>query len=62
MDSIWIKIAYAIPMVIILFLIWPRANQMLKQSPKGTTQQWLSVIKPLLLVTAFIVVLVMLVR
>lgn len=62
MDSIWMKIAYALPMVILLFLIWPRANQMLKESPKGSSAQWLSVIKPLALVVAFIVVLVMLVR
>lgn len=62
MDGIWIKIAYAIPMVILLFLIWPRANQMLKESPKGSTEQWMSVIKPFVLVVIFIIALIILVR
>lgn len=62
MDSIWMKIGYAVLMVIMLFLIWPRANQMLKESPKGSSEQWLSVIKPLALVVLFIIALVYLVR
>lgn len=43
----------------ILVMIWPRAMRMLKQSPKGSSSDWKSVLIPLLAVVGFVILLIM---
>ncbi len=57
----WMKIGWAIFIVMMLILIFPRARQMIAESRKGSTKEWLSALIPLGLVAAFIVLLVMMV-
>lgn len=62
MDNLGMNIGYAILLALMLFFIWPRANEQLKNAPKGSMQDWLSVIKPLIFVIVFIIILIMLLR
>lgn len=58
----WMKILSAIMLVTLIVLLWPRAKQMLENSPKGTAQDWQSAIIPLAMVVGFVVLLVIMVR
>ncbi|HSS66791.1 MAG TPA: hypothetical protein VLS27_20350 [Gammaproteobacteria bacterium] len=59
--ELWMKIGSAILLVIMLIVIFPRARQMIAESPKGSAKEWLSALIPLGLVAAFVVLLVMMV-
>jgi hypothetical protein len=59
--ELWMKIGSAILLVIMLIVIFPRARQMIAESPKGSGKEWLSALIPLALVAAFVVLLVMMV-
>lgn len=61
MDDLWLKAGSAILLVMMLFFLLPRAKEMLKNSPKGSSQDWMGALIPLLLVAGFIVLLVALV-
>lgn len=61
MDDLWLKIGSAALMVMMLFFLLPRAKEMLKNSPKGSSQDWMGALIPLLLVGGFVLLLVMLV-
>jgi hypothetical protein len=56
------KIGSALLIVAMLAVIWPRAKTMLRESPKGSAEDWKSAIIPLALVALFVVLLVMAVR
>ena len=58
----WVKILSAILLVGMLIFLYPSLKHASKNSPKGTTEDWMSAIKPLALVVLFIIVLIMLVR
>lgn len=58
----WMKIAWALLLGVMLVWLFPRAKYMLKNSPKGTSDDWRGFIVPLLLVVAFVVLLVLSVR
>lgn len=51
----WIKIFSAIFIVAMLVFLWPRAGQMIRESRKGTINEWLWVGLLLLAVAAFVV-------
>ncbi len=58
----WIKIGSAALMIGMLFFIYPRVRQAMKHSPKGTTQDWMGFVVPLVAVIGFVVLLIMSVR
>ena len=57
----WMKISSAIFLLLLLFLLLPRAKQMLTNSPKAESGDWQAAIIPLIGVIGFIALLVMLV-
>ena len=59
--DLWLKIGSAILLVAMLVVLFPRARQMIKESPKGTTSQWFSFLIPVGIVVLFVVLLMQLV-
>jgi hypothetical protein len=57
--ELWMKIGSALLLGTMLLILWPRAKVMLKESPKGSAEEWKSALIPLLLVAAFIVLLIL---
>lgn len=57
--DIWLKIGSALLLGMMLLMIWPRAKAMMKESPKGSAQDWKSALIPLLLVAGFIILLIL---
>lgn len=55
----WMKITSALLLGMMVIMLWPRAKHMIKESPKGTADDWKSALIPLLLVAGFIVLLIM---
>lgn len=58
----WVKIGSAVFLAAMLIFIFPRMRQAIKHSPKGTMQDWMGYIVPLIGVIAFVIVLIMMVR
>jgi hypothetical protein len=50
----WMKIMSAIFIVVMLVFLWPRAGQMLRESRKGSSSEWLVVVLLLLGVAGFV--------
>ena len=59
--DMWMKIGSAALLILMLVYLFPRAKQMLKHSPKGTSSDWVAVLIPLLLVLGFVLLLIELV-
>jgi len=57
----WMKISSAIFLLLLLFLLLPRAKHLLTRSPKAESGDWQAAIIPLIGVVGFIALLVMLV-
>jgi hypothetical protein len=57
--DLWMKIGSALLLVMMIAILWPRAKMMLKESPKGSSEDWKSALIPLLLVAGFIILLIM---
>jgi len=57
--DMWMKIGSALLLGMMLLMLWPRAKVMLKESPKGTADDWKSALIPLLLVAGFVILLIM---
>jgi len=57
--DLWLKIGTALLLGMMLVVIWPRAKVMIKESPKGSADDWRSALIPLLLVAAFVILLIM---
>lgn len=57
--DMWMKIGSALLLGMMLIVIWPRAKVMIKESPKGSADDWKSVLIPLLLVAGFVILLIM---
>ena len=55
------KIGSALLLVVMLIVLFPRARQMIKESPKGTPAQWMSFLVPVVLVALFVLLLMQLV-
>lgn len=58
----WLKIGSAALMIAMLVFIFPRMRQAMKNSPKGTAEDWKGFILPLAAVIGFVVLLIMMVR
>ncbi|GMQ77139.1 MAG: hypothetical protein BMS9Abin01_2455 [Gammaproteobacteria bacterium] len=59
--GLWLKIGSAVLLVAMLVILIPRARQMMKESPKGTTSQWISFVVPVGIVVLFVLLLMQLV-
>ncbi len=61
MDDMWMKIGSALLLGMMLIMIWPNAKRMMKESPKGSAEDWKGAIIPLVLVALFVILLIMIV-
>ena len=59
--DLWMKIGTAALLVMMLIVLVPRAKQMLKESPKGSTSDWTSALIPIGAVILFVLLLMQLV-
>jgi len=59
--DLWWKIGSAVLLIAMLAVMFPRARQMLKESPKGTTSQWISFVIPVGVVVLFVLFLMQMV-
>jgi len=59
--DLWWKIGSAVLLIAMLAIMIPRARQMLKESPKGTTSQWISFVIPVGVVVLFVLFLMQMV-
>ncbi len=57
----WMKIVTALALVMFIVYLFPRARYMLKNSPKGSSSDWMSFIVPIVVIVLFIMLLVQLV-
>ncbi len=57
----WLKIGSAILLIAMFFFILPSAKRMVKNSPKGSTSDWMGFIVPMAVVVLFIILLITLV-
>lgn len=60
--EIWEQLLAGAAALLILFLFWPSARKAVKESPKGTREDWLGVMKPIGLVIALVVFLILIAR
>ena len=58
----WLKIGSALFLGAMLIFLFPRMRQAVKHSPKGTMQDWMGYIIPIIAVIAFVIFLIMSVR
>jgi hypothetical protein len=57
----WLKIISAIFIVAMMVMLYPRLKQSAQNAPKGSKEDWMDAIKPLAMVVAFVIILIMLV-
>ena len=57
----WMEIGAALLMGMMLIILFPRARQMIKESPKGSTADWMSFVIPIVCVVGFVILLMNLV-
>lgn len=58
----WLQIGSAALLIGMLVLIFPRVRHAMKNSPKGTPQDWMGFVIPLVAVIGFVALLIMSVR
>jgi hypothetical protein len=61
MDNIWLQIASAALVVMLLVFLYPAAKHWLKHGPRAQEGDWQAAVIPLALVVLFVVLLVMMV-
>ncbi len=59
--ELWIKIGSAVLLATMFVVIFPKAKHMLANSPKGSAQDWLGALFPIVLVILFVIFLISLV-
>lgn len=57
----WLKIGSALFLIAMLFMIFPRARDAIKNAPKGTAKDWMGYILPLTVVILFVIILMVMV-
>jgi hypothetical protein len=57
----WIKIGSALFLVAMIIFLFPRAKQVIENTPKGSMKDWMGYIVPMVVVILFIIVLIALV-
>lgn len=58
---LWLKITVAVALGIMVIRLWPTASNMLKNGPKGSSEDWRAAIFPLLMVIGFVILLILMV-
>ncbi len=58
----WVTIGSAALMIGMLVFIFPRMRHAMKNSPKGSTQDWMGFVIPLAAVIGFVIFLIAMVR
>ncbi len=58
----WLKIISALFLVAMMVMLYPSLKHASKNSPKGTKDDWMSVIKPLLFVVLFVIALIVMIK
>jgi hypothetical protein len=58
----WLKITSALMLVAMMIYLYPRLKHASQNSPKGSKEDWMGFIKPMIFVVLFVVALIMLVR
>ena len=54
----WEQILTGVAALLLLLFFWPGVKKMVKESPKGSTSDWMSVIIPLAVVVGFVMLLI----
>jgi peptidoglycan/LPS O-acetylase OafA/YrhL len=57
--DLWMKIAWAAMLGMMLFFLYPRAREWLEKGPKAQSGDWQAALLPLVLVVGFVALLVM---
>lgn len=57
----WMQIIAALALVMFIVVLFPATRHMIKNSPKGTSADWMSFVIPIAAVVLFIVLLIKLV-
>jgi hypothetical protein len=57
----WLKIGSALLLVAMFFMVFPRARDAIKNSPKGTGKDWMGYILPMGVVILFVILLMIMV-
>ncbi|MDH3634724.1 MAG: hypothetical protein OES20_08450 [Gammaproteobacteria bacterium] len=57
----WLKIGSALFLVAMIIFLFPRAKQVIENTPKGSMKDWMGYIVPMLAVILFIILLITLV-
>ncbi len=57
----WMKIISALALVMFIVILFPGARDMVKNSPKGTSSDWMSFVIPMIGIVLFIMLLIKLV-
>lgn len=57
----WLKIGSALLLIAMLFMVFPRAMHAIKNSPKGSTKDWMGFVVPVAVVILFVILLIALV-
>ncbi len=56
----WLKIISALFIIAMMVMLYPSLKNASKNAPKGTKEDWLSAIKPLIFVVVFVIALIVL--
>ncbi|MDP1559363.1 MAG: hypothetical protein Q8K59_04630 [Nitrosomonas sp.] len=57
----WMQIVSALAMVMFIVFLFPRARDMMKNSPKGSSSDWMGFAIPVIAIVLFILLLIKLV-
>nr|VFK29940.1 MAG: hypothetical protein BECKMB1821G_GA0114241_10566 [Candidatus Kentron sp. MB]VFK31931.1 MAG: hypothetical protein BECKMB1821I_GA0114274_102820 [Candidatus Kentron sp. MB]VFK76180.1 MAG: hypothetical protein BECKMB1821H_GA0114242_104512 [Candidatus Kentron sp. MB] len=60
--EVWEQVLAGAAAILILLLFFPGARKAVKDSPKGTREDWWGAIKPIALVIAFVIFLILIAR
>ncbi len=57
----WMKIVAAMAVIMFIVFLFPRARDMMENSPKGTSADWMSFVIPIVAIVLFVMLLIQLV-
>lgn len=60
--DMWMKIALAVVLGIMVIRLWPAAAHMLKHGAEGSRQDWQAALLPIAAVVGFVILLILMVR
>jgi len=60
-SSIWLKLGGALLLIMVLWRAIPMARYWFKNGPKGSSQDWMSALVPIVAVIGFVILLILMV-